>query len=254
MTVDADPPSGAVDGELRVLLDVMADATGFDAPAGWDDEHDRWHLYQDALPEPRLHHHLRAALGHEPDSSVVTSVVLLAFDLDPTPERRDGWVASLSGEARDFVARRAHELVVLEAARGGGEMEDDDVTGWTHWLQRSAAEQATVRWVLEALAAEGQTRKIRNIATERLRIRRDSPRDSGEDSSVVARCTGELPLTTLARSTSSKPSMPGLRSSMRRSFESQLHERPDLHLDAGMCPTGSQVGQAAGLDISKVTV
>lgn len=174
MTTDAGPPSGAVDDELRRLLDAMAAETGFDAPAVWENEHDRWDLYQEALREPALERHLRDAIGRESDRGVSTSVVLLAFDREPAPERRERWVAALAPEARDVVARRARELVVLEAARDGSLLEDD-VTGWTHWLQRSAAEQATVRWVLETLAAEGRTRKIRNVATERLRIWRDRP-------------------------------------------------------------------------------
>lgn len=172
MTANDHPPP---DDILTAHLDAMADATGFRAPAAWDDEHHRWHLYQQALPEPRLRHHLRAALGREPDRGVATGVVLLAFDLDPTPARRAEWVASVYGEARDFVALRARELLVLEAVQHSGVVEDDDVTGWTHWLQREAAEQATVRWVLEKLAAEGRTRKVRNIATERLRMWRDRP-------------------------------------------------------------------------------
>lgn len=138
-------PHEVVGERLRLLLDDLARATRFDTPLRWDDEHDRWALYQRALADPALAADLREAIRLEPDAGVATSVVLLAFEEDPDAGRRLLWVAALPPDRRDFVARRAHELVVLESVRSGSSTGEPDVTQWTHWLQRAAAEQSTVR-------------------------------------------------------------------------------------------------------------
>ncbi|MCC2323453.1 hypothetical protein [Cellulomonas xiejunii] len=161
---------GLPSARLRQLLDHMADATGCARVPGWADEHDRWHVYQAAVALCALGPSLREALASEPDEGVATSVVLLAFDRDPVREHRAWWVDALPADRRAFVARRADDLAVLEGVRDGSLTDVPDVTAWTHWLQRASAEQSTVPDVLEELARDGRTRKIRNIAAERLRI------------------------------------------------------------------------------------
>jgi hypothetical protein len=161
---------GLPSARLRQLLDHMADATASARVPGWADEHDRWHVYQAAVALCALGPSLREALASEPDEGVATSVVLLAFDRDPVREHRARWVDALSADRRAFVARRADDLSVLEGVCDGSLTDVPDVTAWTHWLQRTSAEQSTVPDVLEQLARDGRTRKIRNIAAERLRI------------------------------------------------------------------------------------
>lgn len=156
--------------ELVTILESVACSLGIDVLNDWRDEHVRWDLYREAINRAELRGRLQEALALEPDEGVATSVVLLAFDLDPDGKRMLEWVHSLPERYRPFVEKRARETVILRGLCDGSFSGDVSLGEWTHWLQRQAAERALVRPVLAALVDGGQTRKIRNIAGERLRV------------------------------------------------------------------------------------
>lgn len=155
---------------LAVILKEIAAFVDQDPHQHWSDEHVRWELYQRALEVDKLHGALREALAVEPDEGVASSVVLLAFGRVPDLDRMLVWVNALPERHRGFVEKMAHESAVLRSLCDGSFSGDIRLDEWTHWLQRQAAELAVVRRVLVQLARDGQTRKIRNIAGERLRV------------------------------------------------------------------------------------
>ncbi|MBO9555037.1 hypothetical protein [Cellulomonas sp.] len=158
-----------VDVRLAELCTALADLTGYDAPPDWRDEHERWWLYQAAATRPLAAPSLQAAVGLEPVEGIATGVVLAAFDSYPSA-RRD-WIAALPVERRPFVSARARELDILDVVMAGDPLADANVADWSRWLQRSVVDRSTNRAVLERLASEGMSKKIRNIAADALRTR-----------------------------------------------------------------------------------
>ncbi|MBT2442869.1 hypothetical protein J7E93_22730 [Streptomyces sp. ISL-36] len=139
--------------------------------AAVDDEHARWGLYQRAMAAPDAWAPLRRALENEPDPAVASSVVLQMLERLPA-EEHEPWVRALHSEdKRAYAQRRSQDLQVLEAALGGREVERED---WSVWLQLKLAEQVGDARLLAELAEEGETKRVRATAAERLRAVRRS--------------------------------------------------------------------------------
>ena len=130
------------------------------------DEHVRWELYREALRQGVLEP-LLAAVAADPDHDMASGAVVAALE-QVLPAERERWVTVTSGwSTADFVARRAHELSVLESVtRTAGDdaaqaVAAEDVDTWSDWLQHRASGPTTRPAVLDALAANGRTRRIR---------------------------------------------------------------------------------------------
>ncbi|QDW62967.1 hypothetical protein [Oerskovia sp. KBS0722] len=160
--------SGTEHGPGASGLGALAHAIEFSGDLG--DEHVRWELYQEALRRGVLEP-LLAAVAEEPDRTMAAGAVVAALEQVP-PSAREHWVTVTSGwPTADFVARRAHELSVLESVTRtegddaeGDDAEGDDAEGvdsWTDWLQHRASVPTTRPAVLDALATNGRTRRIR---------------------------------------------------------------------------------------------
>jgi hypothetical protein len=136
-----------------------------------NDEHERWSLYQAAMGLPQAWQALEEAVRLERDDAVATSVVLQMLSRSPA-DGRERWVRALSSaEKRKFARRRADELGVLEAAAAGEQVQP---ANWSRWLQERLAEQATDAGVLAYLARDGDTKRVRRAAAERLRVMRSA--------------------------------------------------------------------------------
>lgn len=151
-------------GELVRLVGSDADGSLESALA---DEHARWRLYREALCQDRGRGLVREAL--EFDMELASPTVVLALEL-VDPIDRGSWVAIVPpGRDRDFVERRAAEWGVFGRLSSGSEVEFDssELVTWSPWLQLRLAGAATASVLLEQLASEGASRRVRGIARER---------------------------------------------------------------------------------------
>lgn len=155
--------SGTEHGPGESGLWALAHAIEF--PGDLGDEHVRWELYQEALRRGVLEP-LLAAVAEDPDRTMAAGAVVAALEQVP-PSARERWVTVTSGwPTADFVARRAHEMSMLESVTRtvGDDAEGVDaecVESWTDWLQHRASAPTTRPAVLDALATNGRTRRIR---------------------------------------------------------------------------------------------
>ncbi|GGM79658.1 hypothetical protein GCM10011609_14330 [Lentzea pudingi] len=139
-------------------LAALARETGCTADLA--SEHGRWELYQAAFGALPL---LRAALAHEPDTALRTSVLLRVLDL---VDDHEPWLELVPDDT--YAQRRSREVGVLRRAADLAP-EEIDLPGWSDWLQLRLAEMPAPT-VLRALAAEGRTKRIRRLATAALRV------------------------------------------------------------------------------------
>lgn len=152
---------GLVDALDGLALTVAGDHTG-----PWDDEHDRWELYRDALDQGRIDP-LRRLLEVEPDRHVAASVVLSVLEDAPDGDL-DGWAHAVGPEARALVVTRVAEIRTERALEEGLPLGDAAAASWSDRLQRVLAASSARPDVLEALAVEGRTRRVRGRAQHRL--------------------------------------------------------------------------------------
>lgn len=140
--------------------------SGCDAwPVDEEDEHERWWLYLRKLESGE---DLRGEVAVEPDRHVALSLVLKAFEIVPAADRRS-WVDALPADNRDYAARRLAEFAVLEGLDPDAVAEFHD---WTDWLQLRVAGSCAPGPLLEALARHGRTKRVRGLASSRLRAGR----------------------------------------------------------------------------------
>ncbi|MEU6237451.1 hypothetical protein [Kitasatospora sp. NPDC047058] len=141
------------------------------------DEHDRYALYLDAFAAvPRDSElDLVAAVLRDEDpvmaqAAVVRHVDLRAFALLRSDDFAP-WAAALAAAAgeRPFVVQRLGEWALLSAMARDLDWDDAALTAGSNWLQLGVAETAGSVRALTVLAADGRTRRIRNIAASRLR-------------------------------------------------------------------------------------
>lgn len=148
----------------------LAELVGVDAPEAMADEHARWALYQQALDERALRNQVLTVLHDDPEPTLVSAVVLRALGLVTAADRGD-WLEVLPlGPQHDYAQRRSIELEVLERLAGDVDSHVDSasVRTWSDWLQLRMSERAIGRQMLVLLSEEGNTKRIRNRARERL--------------------------------------------------------------------------------------
>ncbi|WP_017585741.1 hypothetical protein [Nocardiopsis ganjiahuensis] len=137
-----------------------------------DSEHDRWAVYSRAIRVEEEWPLLLELVRQEPDGPLASTVVVTLLGVLPAARRMDCVEALPVGRSREYASLRARELLVLEGiARGapGAGGPAPEVSGWSNWLQLRAAESAQDTRVLDALSANGATRRIRHTAKDRFR-------------------------------------------------------------------------------------
>ena len=151
--------------ELLVSLAVQVGVTMTDV----QDEHDRWRVYAPAVDADGCADLLLEAVALEPDPSVALSVVLRKLEM-VAQDGRQRWVDGLTGDMqRQFAARRAAELQVLETRPLAPSRREGIEREWSDWLQLRLAESSPERDVISRLSSAGRTKRIRRTAAERLK-------------------------------------------------------------------------------------
>lgn len=133
-------------------------------------EHERWSLYLRAVDERVCWPDLRVIAAREGDSSISLALVLRMLERVPAGDR-EGWALLLPLEkSRDYALGRAYDLAVLEEVANDREASRDyPVEAWSAWLQLRLAETSTNQRALMLLSSMGETKRIRSIATTRMR-------------------------------------------------------------------------------------
>jgi len=151
--------------ELLVSLAARVGVTVTDVR----DEHDRWRVYAPAVNSEDCADLLLEAVGLEPDPNVALSVVLRKLEVVPQADRQR-WVDGLTGDIqRQFAARRAAELQVLETRPLASSLRAGIEQEWSDWLQLRLAESSPEHNVTYWLSRAGRTKRIRRTAAERLK-------------------------------------------------------------------------------------
>ncbi|MDX3457211.1 hypothetical protein PV396_35540 [Streptomyces sp. ME02-8801-2C] len=163
-------PSPALGELLRQLAQFVG---GYEDNASFADGHDRWSLYRAAMDTPAVLPLLFEAVALESDGPLASGVVGEALERVPGDER-ERWVGILPPTVRDFSARRARDLGVLESIEGGAmsaEAVGDLIDGWSDWLQSRAVRVTADEDVLRVVSQRGRTKRIRRAAVDALRQR-----------------------------------------------------------------------------------
>ena len=175
--VDALVDALVITGDEVTWLAALAGRDPVEAQASITDEHTRYDLYRRALraDAPGTEAGIVGIVLRDPDrgmagSALVDHVDRLAAGLDacrPFRERvRDLREAAA---AFDFLQRRISEWELLKQSVEHPGVCAPEILHASRWLQRTLADQSTSPAVLQALAEDGRTRKIRNIARDRTR-------------------------------------------------------------------------------------
>ena len=159
------------DDALLDALTALASVVGMDVPpdAVDDDEHGRWPLYDEALRRPEANPVLLRLVGLEPNEGIAVSIVLQMVEAVDEAEQ-DRWVWALPADRRGFARWRAREVGIARRVAGEGVGPDElDVEQWSDWLQRRVARDGGQLAVLDALAVDGRSRRVRAQAAEHAR-------------------------------------------------------------------------------------
>jgi hypothetical protein len=156
----------------------LAQALGMTDPAAdVNDEHWRWHVYQEAIASAAHWELLLEATEAEPEIPLPVVLEMLERVADADAPR---WVAALGDRdpARAFAQARAADMATSRRlAVTDATTSDAVVQGWSDWLQRRVAHHTESAEVLRVLEAHGRTRRVRGAAREGLiAIRRGTGR------------------------------------------------------------------------------
>jgi hypothetical protein len=108
---------------------------------------------------------------------LATSEWAALIELGPSEDRRLLLgIAPASG--REFLKTRADDVDLLERVHGGaaGAADLEAIAIGTDWLQRRVVEQVRSPRVLQRLASDGRTRRVRNAAAAGLQTGRKDQR------------------------------------------------------------------------------
>lgn len=156
-------PDVALAGVLRELAALAGDPGEV-----FEDEHDRWRLYQSAAEVPSARLQLMSAIAAEPVPTVASAAVVML--LDQTERQQRGHLIGLLDPAvREFPEKRARELNVLESRCEAGDavsIHPNEIETWSDWLQFKVADSCRDPHVLGLLAEHGRTRRIRRSARQ----------------------------------------------------------------------------------------
>lgn len=152
--------------DFRDALAALARRCGVDLPEDLDDEHRRCALYLAAEPHTDCRQELMAAVALEPDGNVGLGVVLRMLESEDVATREE-WLTVLGAGEREYAARRAREMTVLEAHGDVPGLTAELLDSWSDWVQRRLAMVSTHSHVLEMIAEHGRTKRIRGTAAQR---------------------------------------------------------------------------------------
>ena len=133
-----------------------------------EDEHERHPVYTAAV---RSQHWERVLSLLPRDPEPLLSGTILVELLDQVePDSFDVVVAAAPVSQHDFVRRRREDIELLRIVREGRATAEtiEAVIGGTDWLQRRAAETIPPGVVLDQLAKNGRTRRVRSLAGQRI--------------------------------------------------------------------------------------
>ncbi|MFC6081594.1 hypothetical protein [Sphaerisporangium aureirubrum] len=140
-----------------------------------NDEHERWRLYKLAMDTPAAVPSLFDCLALERDPAVQSAAVVMMIERIES-DQRGRWVDLLPREHMEFARTRMRELAKLDELRSGNysaERIAREVANWSNWLQFGAVKYASDETVLNVLAENGRTKRIRNMAVQKSRHRSD---------------------------------------------------------------------------------
>ncbi|MDQ3786875.1 MAG: hypothetical protein M3422_06485 [Actinomycetota bacterium] len=154
--------------------------TDVDLDVAVADEHVRWAVYRRVIASLTAdsEHTAVAAILRDPADLVARSAVVELVDtraMQATdPAAFQEWAAGLdlgdlAAVHQEFVRGRVHDWTVYLAVENGHTPTAAEIDGVTNRMQRLLAEHSTSQAVLAVLAETGRTRKIRNIAANRIR-------------------------------------------------------------------------------------
>jgi hypothetical protein len=158
----------------RTLDEVIAELAVLHGSAYVDtqDGHGRWALYRQAIDAEQPSDLLLDVVALEPDPSIALSLVLHILEEVPEGDRPT-WISRLVvSKDRDYATKRAKELGIFEAAMAGRLAVNADANApnaWSDWLQLRLAETCLDRTILDVLTEHGRTKRIRRIASDRVR-------------------------------------------------------------------------------------
>lgn len=147
---------------------ALAQLAGRDVGLVLRDEHERWDLLASSLVMGDRQALVLAATQAETDGPLAAAVVVRALEI-VEPGARAAWVAVLRAEDRAFPQARSDDLEAVDriVARRAADEEIERLPERTWWLQLRLAQVAEDARVLEVLARDGSTKRVRNLARQR---------------------------------------------------------------------------------------
>ncbi|WP_371516382.1 hypothetical protein [Kitasatospora sp. NBC_01300] len=154
----------------------MGEQVPADDPGGDADEHVRFALYRQAFAEvaPEDAAALVTRVLTDPDPGMANGAVGEYLDRRAaellTGPGYPAWCQRMTGPVAvdDFAAQRLREWTLLRAMALDEPWDTGQLLAASNWLQLRTAEESSAGTALSALAEDGRTRRIRNIAKSRL--------------------------------------------------------------------------------------
>lgn len=132
--------------------------------------HAHWDAYRLAKADPSLHPLLLDALRGEPDQLMALDPLWVLIEGEDRALARSALDALAPGSAEQLKAERhAHDVALVRAAAAGDVGPTEPADTWSSWAQRQASGVATDLRVLDLLAENGFSRRVRAEARERAR-------------------------------------------------------------------------------------
>ncbi|MEZ0446236.1 hypothetical protein [Cellulomonas sp. ICMP 17802] len=153
---------------FRAAVAELAAIVGVEVPArAFDDEHERWPIYEKSWNRPEAWPALLRLVGLEPVPGLGVTIALQMVEVVDDADQ-DRWVRAVPPEDQGFPRWRAREVRIARTMAGEGAVPAEvDVEQWSDWLQRRVSEESSRLGVLDALAVEGRTRRVRAVAAQR---------------------------------------------------------------------------------------
>ena len=142
-----------------------------------NDEHARYQTYTDSLSlaSPSEEHELIVAVLRDPDSVIAEAAVANHIDRQASilcsRSSYSAWTAQVVDlmSQHNFLIRRMEEWKLFKEIMEVGIGNVDALRNASDWLQRKVSQDAVSRAVLEKLAEIGRTKRVRNLASSRLK-------------------------------------------------------------------------------------
>jgi len=132
--------------------------------------HARWDAYRLAKADPSLHPLLLGALRGEPDQWMALDPLYVLIESEDRALARSALDALAPGSPQQLKAEQhAHDVALVRAAAAGDVGPAEPADTWSSWAQGQASSVAADLRVLDLLAENGFSRRVRAQARERAR-------------------------------------------------------------------------------------